>query len=498
MIRVRARLAAVCGGLVLTGISAPVQALERLVLRMPFLETSVTINLAEAGSAAELVQSSPDLAELQSASGGKLLDLIGKVFLAPLPADTKAFLEGSTGQPLLEQALLAATDFVDLEGVEADTSGRMLTDALVRAERKGQPNVLGFLRELPGKQASIDLSKVAVAANRLKANQEQGAALVKAWPAATVTPSLRTALKPSWTRQVVRVAVPHRPQPLKLLTLVPAGSANGRLVVISHGLWDDPESFEGWGEVLAAQGYTVLLPDHPGSDFSQQRAMLAGDRPPPGPEELRLRPLDLSALLDAVETGRLLKGRGLNTEAVAVVGHSWGATTSLQLSGGVPTDRKLKGRCSDLKDPERNLSWVLQCSWLSGINKAGVADQRVKAVVAVSPPLRLLFEPSSSASLSSKVLLISGTRDWVVPSGPEAISPMRETRAAQLGHRLVLVSGADHFSLRSFQGEARPALVGPVMLGWINEQLGVKGVISFSGGGWGDDQVDLVDVSDKL
>ena len=36
------------------------------------------------------------------------------------------------------------------------------------------------------------------------------------------------------------------------------------------------------------------------------------------------------------------------------------------------------------------------------------------------------------------------------------------------------------------------------MLGWINEQLGVMGAVSFSCGGWGDDQVDLVDVSDKL
>ena len=62
----------------------------------------------------------------------------------------------------------------------------------------------------------------------------------------------------------------------------------------------------------------------------------------------------------------------------------------------------------------------------------------------------------------------------------------------------MLVNGADHFSLRSFQGEERPALVGPVMLGWINEQLGVNGAVSFSGGGWGDDQVDLVDVSNKL
>ena len=178
---------------------------------------------------------------------------------------------------------------------------------------------------------------------------------------------------------------------------------------------------------------------------------MAGNRPPPCPEELRLRPLDVSALLDAVESGSLLKGRGLNTDAVAVVGHSWGATTTFQLSGGVTTERKLKSCCSDLRYPERSLSWVLQCSWLSGIKDAGVATQRVKAVVAVSPPLRLLFELSSSTSLDPKVLLISGTRYWVVPSGPEAISPMRDTKAAQLGHRLVLVKGADQFSLRSFQ-----------------------------------------------
>ena len=75
-------------------------------------------------------------------------------------------------------------------------------------------------------------------------------------------------------------------------------------MVISHGLWDDPESFEGWGEVLLQPG-TVLLPDHPGSDFNQQQSMLAGDHRP-GPEELRLRPLDVTALLDAIDQGQLL------------------------------------------------------------------------------------------------------------------------------------------------------------------------------------------------
>ena len=498
MARLRTHLAGLGVGISLALTGSPASALERLVLRLPFLETEVTINFADGQSAEQLIEASPDLKDLQLASDGKLLTLLRQIFLTPLPLETKALLAGSTGQPLLEQALYAATQVVDLDGIEPDVSGRMLTDALIRAEGRGQPNILGFLRELPGEQASIDLSRVADVVNRLKSNLEDGVALASSAEAASVMAGLRVPLRTSWSREVVQVSVPHRPQPLRVLTLQPASPANGRLVVISHGLWDDPESFEGWGEVLAAHGYTVLMPDHPGSDFNQQKAMLAGDVPPPGPEELRLRPLDVSALLDAVAAGRLLADANLNTNAVAVVGHSWGATTSLQLAGGVPTDHRLKSRCNVLNDPERNLSWVLQCSWLSGVNQAAVPDSRVMAVVAVSPPLRLLFDGSRLETLPAKMLLVSGTRDWVVPSGPEAIVPMRESKAALLGHRLVLVQGADHFNLRSFRGEPFPARVGPVILGWINEQLGVDGAISFSMGGWGDQQGSLVDVSDRL
>ena len=55
-----------------------------------------------------------------------------------------------------------------------------------------------------------------------------------------------------------------------------------------------------------------------------------------------------------------------------------------------------------------------------------------------------------------------------------------------------------NFSLRSFRGEPSPAQVGPVILGWINEQLEVDGAVSFSGGGWGDERGSLVDVSARL
>ena len=75
--------------------------------------------------------------------------------------------------------------------VEPDVSGRMLSEALIRAERRGEPNILGFLRELPGEQASIDLSRLAEVANRLKTNLEEGVALARSVEPASVTAALR-------------------------------------------------------------------------------------------------------------------------------------------------------------------------------------------------------------------------------------------------------------------------------------------------------------------
>ena len=72
--------------------------------------------------------------------------------------------------------------------------------------------------------------------------------LARSLEAASVTAALREPLRSGWSREVVQVSVPHRPKPLRVLTLQPAAPVNGRLVVISHGLWDDPESFEGWGD----------------------------------------------------------------------------------------------------------------------------------------------------------------------------------------------------------------------------------------------------------
>ena len=481
-------------GLGLVPSSAP--ALERLVFDLPVLESQIDFELGAAQSAGDLIDANPDFVELDRATDGAFVRLLNQVFNAPLPAQIEKVVEKSVGQPLLEQALIAVSKLVQVEGLPQDTSGRMLLEALSRASKSGQPTVLGLLRQIPGQAASINLSKLASYVSRLQRNQLAANLLVEKEASVQIKTGLRMPLTGLWLSQQVDFQASHRSKPIRVVVIQPKSRSNGRLVVISHGLWESPRDLQGWAEYLSANGYTVLLPEHQGSDADQQKAMLAGDQPPPGPQELRLRAMDVTAMLSAVESGGLLSRLSLNTDEVAVVGHSWGATTAIQLAGARSTDVKLSARCHNQDDPERNISWILQCSWLSKMNESSVEDSRVKAVVAVSPPLRLLFDPSRTSVLTAKVLLVSGTRDWVVPPVPEALMPMRDSGALEFGHRLVLAQDGGHFNLMAPANQLQPATLAPLILAWINEQLANPGVVTFSGGGWGDAVHPLVDVTD--
>ena len=89
MTRLRTHLTALAFGMSLALGGGPASALERFVLRLPFLETEITINFADGESAEQLIQASPDLQDLELASGGKLLPLLRQVFLTPLPLETR-------------------------------------------------------------------------------------------------------------------------------------------------------------------------------------------------------------------------------------------------------------------------------------------------------------------------------------------------------------------------------------------------------------------------
>ena len=63
---------------------------------------------------------------------------------------------------------------------------------------------------------------------------------------------------------------------------------------------------------------------------------------------------------------------------------------------------------------------------------------------------------------------------------------------------ILAVSGGDHFNLWAPADAASPAVLGPLILAWVNQQLAVPAAITFEGGGWGNADHDLVDVTPML
>ena len=499
--RVRRALVSLLGGAVLWA-PAAAPAIETIKLRLPLLDTDVVIRLSELRSSQALRDGTSDLAELDRATGGAIGQKLQVVMQSNLPLELRAVLRNAKGSPLLDQVLLLVGALGDIDGLPEPLQPAQFQQAMERAAAKGGISLLDVLEQLPGDSVTVQLGRLGSSIQRLQAQRRPADQLMAVVPAVTSQGPWLQAGRFASQRRELTIQVPHRAEPLAVVVLEPAASAaaSNRLVVISHGLWDDPSSFEGWASHLASHGYTVVLPRHPGSDQLQQRAMLAGQTPPPSPVELALRPKDVSAVIDAAADGRLGLRRPVDTQAVLVAGHSWGATTALQLAGARPTSGKLKQLCDEVRHPSRNLSWVLQCNFVGSADAAALVDPRVRTAVAVSPPMRLLFDVESAQTMPAKVLVVSGSSDWVVPPGPEAIEPMaRATRSGESGHRLVLVENADHFNLRSPQGDGGGVLRG-LLLAWFNAaaQAPAGTAPQLPAGGWGSSSHPLREVTSAL
>ena len=487
----------------LAAVLPPARAIEEVVVELPLLQNTLKVNLNELSDPAALMRGDSDLAELDRASNGELGRKLLKLFNQPVPVSFRQLAESFVGSPLLEQTLLLVSSFGTIEGRSPDLSGEMLKAALEKASAAspdGQPTLLQLMQAIPGERVRLNLSQAQVVLARMlrqRRRAEQLMAVVTPAPAAQADAGAR-AVQLSRTSLVVA----HRTEPLELVVIQPSNAANGRLVVISHGLWDSPASFEGWGRQLASRGYTVVMPRHPGSDKQQQHEVLTGQAPPPSPSELGLRARDVSAVNDAVARGSLSGVSGVDASKVVVIGHSWGATTALQLAGLRPEDRSLQARCANIDDPDRNLSWTLQCSWISAVQQAAVDDPRVIAVAAVSPPVSLLFPEGANRQITSRVLLVSGTHDWVVPPDPEAVDPF--SRSAAMGNQLVLVQGGDHFNLRP--GAADGGVLGPLLLEWTEKAFQAGEAVRprsgaaplLSPGPWGSTDKPMADVTPRL
>ncbi|HUP48631.1 MAG TPA: alpha/beta hydrolase [Thermoanaerobaculia bacterium] len=222
------------------------------------------------------------------------------------------------------------------------------------------------------------------------------------------------------------------------------------VVVVSHGIGEDRDSYAYLGRALAAAGFLAVHITHAGTDREvRERGYLHLYRAVKRPENWIHRAFDVSFVLDRLEGDpRADAGR------VAVAGHSAGAFTAFAVAG------------------------------LRGPNGQILRDERVGVIVPMSMPrMDDVVPPGGYDGIELPVLNVTGTCDAsllyrTLPRHRRR--PFEETRAG--GHYLVTLRGVNHNTFSSGSDRHQALLAGitiaflrgfllgdPAAASWFNE-----------------------------
>lgn len=208
----------------------------------------------------------------------------------------------------------------------------------------------------------------------------------------------RTRLFP---RHANTLAVTERRIPIKVH--IPATGGPFPIIIVSHGAGGNWDTHYAQAQHLASHGYAVLCLEHVGSNTDRLksgiRLMHNLNKMIRDANEVLGRPRDVSFAIDRATEWNVsnadLRGR-LDTKHVGVLGHSFGAYTTMVLCGMRPALNWLEPTV----EPGKGLGPSLR-------------DARVTCGVALSPQGadEPFFIAESFASLSLPLMGISGTED---------------------------------------------------------------------------------------
>jgi predicted dienelactone hydrolase len=316
---------------------------------------------------------------------------------------------------------------------------------LLRGRR--EVTTLALLRALPMPELRLRLDGLLSLADQWRRQiRQQSEALTALQTLALPNRTART-LIPEETQlspKRVELTVTHRRERLPVDLWPGQGPEAHRhpWLLVLPGLGGNADQLGWFAGALAQRGWSVAVPQHPGSDGRALRDALDGRSPPPGAATLATRLRDVAAVLAARSDGRLV----LPGDGVVLVGHSLGGLTAL-LAAGVEPQPGLARRCSQAIDrlPIGNPSRLLQCELVStGLPPALPRPDHLRGLVLFNGFGSLLWPDGATASLPVPVLMVGGSLDLVTPPLEEQLQlflPAGDPRS-----RLVLVEGGSHFS----------------------------------------------------
>lgn len=469
------------------GINDSVMAAEQIRASYSALELSLPVITLEKYAKLGIVDH--NLAVYQHYLPQEELAKLRKILLQPVKINSAVaaqFLSTQQGEFILRRLAQLMT----LKSPQPESEISSLRSALIAAS--GEPEgltLLNLLRKYPQSSIHIDIVhslEIVGELEKLIGQTHQAIALIKQKSDSQVNlsplPDFPTPRK--WKISKYRTKFVDLSRNRVLLTdiYIPQVAHPAPIIVISHGLGLDSSNFRYLANNLAARGFVVVVPNHPGSDAENNSS--GGGMVPY--REFIDRPLDVKYILDQLEKENKsdFRWRGrLNLQQVGVLGQSLGGYTALALAGAKINFEQLKQDCQpQALQNTWNMSLFLQCRALDLQQKSGqnvdLRDQRIKAAIAINPITSSIFGKVGLNQIKTPVMIIGSSEDTVAPALSEQILPFSWLSNPQ--KYLVILMGATHFSTigHSQQGSSQLAL-SPDMVGNASQARSDINTISF-------------------
>jgi predicted dienelactone hydrolase len=245
----------------------------------------------------------------------------------------------------------------------------------------------------------------------------------------------------SWHKRTLTYKNPHRQKTGLFDLYQPKIKHSVPLIAISHGMASSRLTFAYLAKFLASHGFAVAVIEHDEMSLAKFDRFLAGGESFPEANNLINQPLDISSVLDRLESEP-----NLDLERVGIIGQSFGGYSALALSGGKLIPDKSVSECQTESYPDvlLDLSSLAKCT-LNQLHQSQsqLRDPRVKAVIAINPMAKI-FGSKGMSEIKTPTMIVAGSNDLIMPPVAEQIEPFSWLKEKE--KYLVVVKPATHFS----------------------------------------------------